>query len=100
MPAVLVADDDAAVRAVLTATLEGGGYTVREAPDGFCVLQALVDLPPDCLVLDLAMPRVDGFGVLEAVREQGLAPDLRVMVVSGSDDPDRFLNSWRLGADH
>jgi len=97
---VLVVDDDAGVRAVLTATLEAGGYTVREAPDGFCALQSLIEVPTDCILLDLHMPRLDGFGVLEAIRDEGLAPGVRVMVVSGSGDPDRFLRSWRLGADH
>ena len=58
MPDVLVADDDPGARAVLTAAFEAAGYTVRQAGDGTAALRAIDEATPDCLVVDLGLPRL------------------------------------------
>src|SRR4029077_20702220 len=79
---VLVVDDDPDIRGMLAFTLMDSGYDVRQASDGEAALAALAERAPDCLVLDLMMPGVDGFGVLRAKRLRGLAPETRVMILT------------------
>jgi len=99
MPDVLVADDDPGGRAVLTAAFEAAGYTVRQAGDGTAALRAIDEAAPDCLVVDLGLP-VGGEAGVAALRHRLAVAPIRVVVVSTNDEPDRFLGSWRLGADH
>lgn len=61
---VLVADDDDAIRALVVRLLRRAGYDTVEAADGQIAIDQLADGPFDALVLDLMMPRVDGFGVI------------------------------------
>lgn len=69
MPAsILIADDYEDNRELLRLILSVGGYQIREASNGReCVLMARED-PPDLLLVDLSMPVLDGWGVLEALR--------------------------------
>ena len=96
---VLVVDDDASIRSMLGFVLEDEGFQVLEAADGQEALDRLVDDPPDAMVLDLMMPRVDGHGVLEARRSGSLAPECRVIVLTAKSDPADAVWCWELGAD-
>lgn len=92
---VLVADDDALIRAAVRRTLLRAGYDVREAADGVEALE-LVRAPLrarpgepalepfDLLLTDIRMPRLDGFSLAEALQE--IAPDLPVLFMSGFSD--------------
>ncbi len=62
---VLVADDDGAIRGLVTSVLRRRGFEPIEAVDGQDAIEKLDGDPFDALVLDLMMPRVDGFGVVE-----------------------------------
>jgi len=99
MAEVLIVDDDPDIRAILAFTMEDAGYTVREAGDGAEALAAMEQHAPDCLVLDLMMPRVDGFGVLRGKRQLGLAPDARVIILTCKTAERDFVQGWELGAD-
>jgi len=68
---VLVADDDAGIRAFLTAALESAGYHVTEAVNGAQALRAIGERCPDLLLLDLAMPVMDGWQVQAHLRQGG-----------------------------
>src|SRR5687768_3060366 len=59
----------------------------------------LRDDPPDCLVLDLMMPGVDGVSVLRQRQEQGIAETTRVLVLTAKTDPQDAVWCWELGAD-
>jgi len=96
---VLVVDDDADIRTMLRITLEGVGFNVREAADGYAALAALEDHAPDCMVLDLMMPKLDGWGVLKSVRQRDLAPRTKVMILSCKVEERDFVRGWELGAD-
>jgi DNA-binding response OmpR family regulator len=96
---VLVVDDDASVRAMLGYLLHDEGYEVREAADGAEAITALTVEAPDCMVLDLMMPNVDGVAVLRARRERGFAPDTRVLVLTAKTDTKDAVWCWELGAD-
>ena len=60
---ILVVDDDAAIRRMLTRTLEREGYAVEAAADGGAALAAVERAVPDLVVLDVAMPGLDGLAV-------------------------------------
>ena len=99
MAEVLVVDDDADIRTMLRITLEGVGFNVREAADGYAALAALEDHAPDCMVLDLMMPLLDGHGVLRSMREHELAAETRVLVLTCKVHAGEFIEAWQLGAD-
>jgi len=72
-PSVLVVDDDAPVRRMLERTLGAEGYAVQAAPDGGAALAAVERGVPDLLVLDVAMPGLDGLAVARRLRGKRLA---------------------------
>ena len=79
--------------------LHDEGYDVREAADGAEAITELTVAAPDCMVLDLMMPNVDGVEVLRARRERGFAPDTRVLVLTAKTDTKDAVWCWELGAD-
>ncbi|MFI0737801.1 response regulator transcription factor [Streptomyces sp. NPDC021100] len=70
-PTVLVVDDDPDVRAAVVDGLAVEGYDVRDAADGLAALSAVAAAPPAAIVLDLAMPVLDGLAVCRRLRELG-----------------------------
>jgi two-component system, NtrC family, response regulator PilR len=65
LPCVLVADDEDSIRLLVTRMLDRAGFAVTEARDGQDAIELLTAHEFDAIVLDLMMPRVDGFGVVE-----------------------------------
>ena len=99
MAEVLIVDDDPDIRGILAFTLEDAGYQVREAGDGAQAIEAMERKAPDCLVLDLMMPGVDGFGVLRSKRQLGIAPEARVLILTCKTAERDYVRGWELGAD-
>ncbi len=87
MARVLVVDDEAHVRELIGAILEADGHDVRTASDGREALTALESGLPDLIVLDLAMPGMDGWAFLDQLHARGLRRQTRVLIVSGRYDP-------------
>jgi CheY-like chemotaxis protein len=79
---VLVVDDDATVRRLIAATLEGEGHKIREASDGEEALEEISSHRPDAIVLDLIMPRLDGFAVLERLHADPELSSIPVLVLT------------------
>ncbi|GAB4581095.1 MAG: substrate-binding domain-containing protein [Anaerolineales bacterium] len=81
---VLIVDDDARARQIAGEAVRKGmpGYTVRMAKDGAEGLAALVDQPPDLVILDLMMPEMDGFEVLDRMRADERARKIPVVILS------------------
>src|SRR5512138_634841 len=100
MAKILVVDDDPPQRARLKDMLETAGYTVATAPDAIQGLVAVTRDPPDLILSDILMPRMDGFSF---IREMKSRPDLRripfLFVTSSlvSDDDRQFAQM--LGAE-
>jgi PAS domain S-box-containing protein len=92
---VLLVDDHTQVRELLRAQLESGGLeVVGEASDGIEAVEMAVALTPDVIVMDLAMPRIDGLQALTMIQES--VPGTLVIVLSGFDDTmmaDRALQA-------
>jgi two-component system response regulator MprA len=85
---VLVVDDDPPIRRMLERTFAAEGYRVASAADGAGALVAVERAMPDVLVLDVAMPGIDGLAVCRRLRSQGLA--LPILLLTARDAvPDR-----------
>jgi DNA-binding response OmpR family regulator len=95
---VLVVDDDPVLCSVLCDVFEHQGYSVRSAAGGEQALAALDDEVPDGVILDLAMPGVDGYEVLELMREREPPPRTRVVVLTALDERRHVLRCFELGA--
>src|SRR5947208_16989434 len=84
MKKVLVADDKATSRELVRTVLEKDGYSVSEAADGIEALQHARDEHPDLIILDLQMPGLDGFGVIEELRKEHEFDSTPVMALTAS----------------
>ncbi len=93
---VLVVDDEPMVREVVRAYLERDGFSVDEAADGAKALDLLRRAHHDLVVLDVMLPEVDGFNVLNHIRKRGDLPV--ILLTARSEEPDRVLG-LELGAD-
>jgi CheY-like chemotaxis protein len=96
MKRVLVAEDNAVNRELIRELLELRGYEVTEACDGQEALEMLEASPPDILLLDLGMPKLDGFGVIKRVRENPNLDGMPVLAVTAyamRGDKERVLDA-------
>ena len=82
-PLVLIVDDDPGLRRYVRASLENEGYSVREAGSAEEGLAALEDEPPDLILLDVMMPKVDGWEMLRLVQERHGVGAIPVIMFSG-----------------
>jgi excisionase family DNA binding protein len=85
-PVVLIVDDDARVREYVRVNLEMEGYTVREAGSAEQGLEVLEEVSPDLVLLDVMMPKVDGWEMLRRVRERHGTDAIPVVMFSGKVD--------------
>jgi DNA-binding NtrC family response regulator len=93
---VLIIDDDPDIRLTLGAYLEDSGYAILEAADGREGIEIFVSCKPDIVVTDLRMPKLDGFGVITAIKAQH--PETPVIAITGTGDSLAVKESVRLGA--
>jgi CheY-like chemotaxis protein len=82
---VLVVDDDPHVADMLRQILPESEFKLDAAPDGMAGLDAIARQRPDVLLLDLMMPRLDGFGVIERLRSNPQTQDLPIIVISAKE---------------
>ncbi len=80
---VLVADDEADVRAFVQAALEDDGYTIVEAADGEAALAAARAQSPDLVILDVQMPKKGGFEVFDDLRHDEATKAIPVVMLTG-----------------
>ncbi len=92
----LVVDDDADVRGLVRALLERWGAIVREAADGREALRLLYEARPDVIVLDVAMPQLDGWQTLERIR---YLSDVPVPMLTARDTELEKVRGLQAGAD-
>ncbi len=79
---VLAVDDSLTMRSMLHAALSGAGFDVTLAEDGLDALDRLAEVAPDLIVTDLNMPRMDGFGFIEAVRGGDTAARVPILILT------------------
>jgi DNA-binding response OmpR family regulator len=95
-PRLLVVDDDEDIRALLRLILERGGYDVDDQPDGRAALRAFHTGRHDLVVLDVTMPDLDGWEILDRIRDLSEVPVL--MLTARESESDR-VRGLRAGAD-
>ena len=93
---ILVADDEKEIRELLRLYLENSGYLVLEAEDGQQALELFRNEPVDLCILDIMMPRLDGYRVLQELRRESNVP---VMILSAKDADSEKILGLNLGAD-
>ena len=96
---VLVVDDEPQVAWVLRFSLEHEGYRTYTASNGLEALEELEKHHPNVMVLDLMMPEMDGWAVLDAMNKLPVAERPRVVIVSALTGPDDKTKATALGAD-
>lgn len=99
MARILVVDDDPSVRALLRDVLELEGHTVTDAVDGYAALRAVAAERPDCVVLDVVMPGMDGHEVLGRLRATSGGRELPVVMLTAAADDDTAWRGWSGGVD-
>ena len=93
---ILIAEDDPEIADIIRAYLEREGFRTVHAPDGRIALGMHHALKPDLILLDVSMPRMDGWEVLAAVRQRSTTP---VIMVTALDQDIDKLQALRIGAD-
>ncbi|MBE2213597.1 MAG: response regulator transcription factor [Opitutaceae bacterium] len=93
---MLVVDDEPQIRRLLRVTLEAAGLTVKDATDGAEAIREAAYLKPDCLVLDLGLPDMDGVEVVRRIREWS---DVPIVILSVRDEPGQKITALEVGAD-
>jgi len=95
---VLLVEDEEPLRRVLRDLLEREGFTVVEAADGVQALDEVDRSAPDVVVLDLNLPRLDGYGVLSHLRARPSTAKLPVIVLTAKGDEDNEVRVFETGA--
>lgn len=96
---ILVADDNPENRAIAKATLEDEGYEVVLANDGEEAIAAFAQRSPDCVLLDIKMPKVDGIAACRAIRALPGGQDVPVVFLTALRDVDTFDHALLAGGD-
>jgi DNA-binding response OmpR family regulator len=99
MPHVLVSDDDAWILRMVATVLEKRGYTVETAADGEDALARALANPPDLLITDVMMPKVDGWSLVRQLRARPEFAMLPVIFLTALSSEDDRIRGFRLGAD-
>jgi signal transduction histidine kinase/CheY-like chemotaxis protein len=97
-PVILLADDNADMRAYVTRLL-GPLYEVRAVADGQAALEAAMAAPPDLVLTDVMMPRLDGFGLLRALRADRRTQSLPIILLSARAGEEAAVAGLDTGAD-
>ncbi len=99
VPRILVVDDAEDTRVLYATFLSFSGLTVEEASDGEMALHSIAKSPPDLVVMDLAMPRVDGWETTRLIKSNPRTQNVRVIVVTSNAMPDQVAKARAAGAD-
>jgi type II secretory ATPase GspE/PulE/Tfp pilus assembly ATPase PilB-like protein/CheY-like chemotaxis protein len=95
---VLLVEDEEPLRRVMRDLLEREGYTVAEAGDGVQALDEVDRKAPDVIILDLNLPGLDGYGVLQQLRSRPATRTIPIMVLTAKGDEDNEVRVFELGA--
>jgi CheY-like chemotaxis protein len=98
---ILVVDDDPLIRRLIAATLGGvGGFRLREASDGEEALEAAFEDRPEIVLLDYAMPRLDGVETCRRLRSDPVTAGATIVMLTGLSDGPVRDRAAAAGADH
>jgi CheY-like chemotaxis protein len=95
---ILVVEDDDGFRELICEILGSHGYAVLSATDGKQAVALATENKPDLILLDLAMPQIDGWDVLRALRVNNLLDKSRVCILTGVESPEKMNYALQQGA--
>jgi|GEM_PF-837788 PAS domain S-box-containing protein len=98
MPNIIVVDDDLSIRDMLTGVLRSQGHQVTSAIDGQDGLEMIRKNPPDLIFLDLMMPRMDGYQVLDALKQEDALRSIPVIILTALDHRNQIVEGLEKGA--
>jgi putative two-component system response regulator len=96
---VLIVDDEYIGRETLQSILEGEGYELEMAENGFQALEKAKKLLPDVILLDVMMPGMTGFEVCQRIRSDPQIAEIPIIILTALDDRESLLNALKAGAD-
>ena len=96
---VLVVDDEEPNRVVLQDILELHGYEIIQAADGEEALNKIQENPPDVILLDINMPRMNGIEVTQKIKADERLKHISLIILTGLDDMELRVRALQLGAD-
>jgi DNA-binding response OmpR family regulator len=96
---ILAIEDDPSFRDLLRLHLQSAGHTVRTAADPEEGLRAILDDPPELILLDLELPYLSGFEVLEALRSDDASRSIPVVIITGRTESETYERCRRIGFD-
>ena len=99
MARILLVDDSADIRHLLGTILKDEGHDVAVASDGVQAIEAIKNGAPDLMILDIMMPRMDGYGVLKEMRDGGIKEDVKILVLTAKAAEADWVRGYKLGAD-
>jgi DNA-binding response OmpR family regulator len=97
-PKILVIDDEKGIAMALRFTLQGAGYIVISAVDGVSGMEKAFSELPDAILLDLVLPKLNGFLVLEGLKQNEETRTIPVIVLSARADEEDIRKARSLGA--
>ena len=95
---LLVVEDDQKLAHVLARGLRSDGYAVDVATDGMQAVQMATGNPPDIIFLDIRLPKMDGLGVLEVLRQDDRTRDIPVVILSNYSERELVDRGMEMGA--
>ena len=99
MPRILIIDDDPAIAELVAINLELAGYDVNRAEDGLKGQALAVQLQPDLVMLDLMLPKVDGFTVCQRIRRDERISDIPILMLTALGQTQDKVDGFNAGAD-
>ncbi|RKY60222.1 MAG: response regulator [Candidatus Latescibacterota bacterium] len=96
---ILVAEDSPTVRKLVTLALKAQGFRVVQAQDGMDALEKLARYEVDLIITDLNMPNMDGYSLIQAIRENEHLKDVPIIVLSLEAKEEDKQRAFALGAD-
>ena len=96
---ILIVDDEYIGRETLQSVLEGEGYELEMAENGFQAIEKAKKLLPDVILLDVMMPGMTGFEVCQRIRSDPQIAEIPIIILTALDDRESLLNALKAGAD-
>lgn len=98
-PQILVVEDDPDLRTIVRLQFSSVGYEITEACNGAEGFKAIQENIPDCVILDLMMPVMDGFGFLKRARSVIALQDVPILILTASEDERNRVRGFQYQAD-
>ena len=99
MASILIVDDNADIRRLIGTILSATDHELSYAEDGEKALEVTKTKQPDLIILDVMMPKMDGFMVLKQMRVAGLRESTKVLMLTAKSSESDWVRGYKLGAD-